>query len=118
MKSTIAWVGQTSAQSPHTLHLLISMRDKLFSILGASKGQTLTHFPHAIHPIWQFFLTSTPLSLEWQDTSTAFEAGSTSITFLGHAVSHFRQPVHFAMSTTGRWSVSILIASKGQTREQ
>src|SRR5208283_4564585 len=118
IKSTIARVGHTPEQIPHTLHLPISIRERLFSIFGASKGQTLTHFPHAIQPIWQFFRTSPPLSFEWHDTSTALDPGSTSMTLLGQAVSHFRHPVHLTISTTGMWVSLIVIAPKGQTRAQ
>src|SRR5208337_3653580 len=118
IKSTIARVGHTPEQSPHTLHLPISIRERFFSIFGASKGQTLTHFPHAIQPTWQCFRTSPPLSFEWQETSTAFDAGSTSMTFLGHAASHFRHPVHLTISTTGMLFSLMVIAPKGQTRAQ
>src|SRR5574340_615908 len=115
--STMALVGHFDTQSPQTLHLSISILEKLFCTEGASKGHTLTQIPQAIQPVSQFFLVSPPLSLEWQETSTIFDAGSTSITFFGHACSHFLQPVHFVISTIGSPSSLIVMALKGQTLE-
>ena len=43
---------------------------------------------------------SPPLSFEWQATKTCLDAGNTSITFVGHAASHFLQP---GGTETGRW---------------
>src|SRR4030042_2552205 len=102
IKSVIAFVGHLGTQKPHTVHLFKSILDRLFSTEGASKGQTFAQIPHAIHPTWQFFFVSTPLSLEWQVTRTCLDAGRTSMTFVGEAASHFLQPVHFVTSTKGR----------------
>src|SRR5208283_353186 len=102
IKSSIAFVGHLGTHKPHTLHLLISILERFLSTFGASKGHTFTHIPQAIQPTSQFFLVSTPLSFEWQATSTCLDAGSTSMTFLGQAASHFLHPVHFVMSTKGR----------------
>src|SRR5512135_3776427 len=104
IKSVIAFVGHFGTQSPQTLHLSMSILERLLLTEGASKGHTLTHMPQAMHPTSQFLRVSPPLSFEWQVMSTCLDAGMTSMTFVGHACSHFLQPVHFVISTKGRWS--------------
>ncbi len=117
MKSVIAFVGHLETQRLQTLHLVRSILERLFSTDGASKGQTFTHAPHAMHPTRQFAFVSDPLSFEWQVTSTCRDAGRTSMTFVGQAASHFLHPVHFAISIKGRWSSFMVMASKGHTLE-
>lgn len=64
IKSATAFVGHFGTQRPQTLHLARSIRERLFPIEGASKGQTFTQMPHAMHPVWQFSLVALPVSFE------------------------------------------------------
>jgi hypothetical protein len=92
--STIALVGQFSTHNPHAVHSALSIRERLFSTLTAftgATGHTLTHLRHPVQPTVQYLRVTPPLSFEWHATSILAEAGSTSMTFFGHAAMGMRE---------------------------
>ena len=115
-QSVIEFVGHLLTHSPQSLHFSGLILARLSWRTGASNGHVFTQVPHAIQPVRQRSRVTAPLSFEWHVTSTCIDPGSTSITLVGHTVSHFLHPVHLLRSTDGRWSPVILIASKGHAR--
>ena len=104
LTACIAPVGHSATHFLHILHLLKSIYERLFSIVIAPKGQTFSHFPQPIQATSQFFFAAAPFSLFMQETKTLLSFRPyflSSITPLGHALTHAPQATHFSSSTSG-----------------
>jgi hypothetical protein len=84
------------------MHFAGSMEARKLSIVMASTGQALAHFPQPMHATEQAFLAIPPLSLLEQAIMTFLSSGHRLMMPLGQADTHFPHPVHFSGITTGR----------------
>jgi hypothetical protein len=70
-KVSMAPVGQPPTHFKQAVHLVESIKAKLFSTVMAPNSQAFSHFRQAMQATLQFFLASTPFSLFMQETQTA-----------------------------------------------
>jgi hypothetical protein len=98
------FVGHFSTQIPQDAHLDKSITGIFVLISMHFCGHCLTHWPHLMQAILQFFAVCCLLGLRLEHSTIApfWSLGTSLIIACGHSVAQTPQPVHLAISTAGR----------------